>query len=75
MYDLTGDPLELTNLAYPTHTTPASVVERARLHRRLSDVMRDKGTIPDEIRWPEVDATGLQPRLLRRRPKARRRIE
>jgi arylsulfatase A-like enzyme len=55
MYDLTRDPLELTNLAHARHRTPASDRERARLHRRLSEVMRVNGTIPDEIRWPAVD--------------------
>ncbi|HSL22658.1 MAG TPA: sulfatase-like hydrolase/transferase [Vicinamibacterales bacterium] len=54
MYDLTHDPLELTNLAHPSHSTPASDAERARLHRLLADVMRQNGTTPDEIRWPEV---------------------
>jgi arylsulfatase A-like enzyme len=55
MYDLAHDPLELTNLAHQTKRTPASDVERARLHRRLFDVMETLGTTPDEIRWPEVD--------------------
>jgi arylsulfatase A-like enzyme len=55
LYDLTGDPLEMTNLAHTTHSTAASEVERARLHRRLVDVMRTNGTMPDEIRWPEVE--------------------
>ena len=54
MYDRTRDPLELTNLAHAVHRTPASDPERARLHRRLIDVMRQNGTMPDEIRWPEV---------------------
>ena len=55
MYDLKRDPLELTNLAHARHRTPASDRERARLHLRLSEVMRVNGTIPDEIRWPAVD--------------------
>jgi hypothetical protein len=55
MYDLTKDPLELKNLAHPSLRTPASDVERARLHRRLTDVMETNGTTPDEIRWPAVD--------------------
>jgi hypothetical protein len=54
MYDLTRDPLEMTNLAHAKHSTPASQDERVRLHERLSDVMRTCGTTPDEIRWPEV---------------------
>jgi choline-sulfatase len=55
LYDLARDPLEMTNLAHGKHRTPASDEERARLHRRLWDVMREGGTRPDEIRWPEVD--------------------
>ena len=54
MYDLSRDPLELTNLAHAAHRTPESDVERARLHQRLSDVMRANGTTPDEIQWPAV---------------------
>ena len=54
MYDLTRDPHETVNLGHARHSTPASEQERARLHRRLSDVMREKGTTPDEIRWPDV---------------------
>jgi len=55
MYDLKTDPLEMTNLAHASHSTPESEVERARLHRRLVDVMETNGTVPDEIRWPSVD--------------------
>jgi choline-sulfatase len=54
MYDLKRDPLEVTNLAHAKHATPAAGKERARLHRRLTEVMRSKGTTPDEIRWPEA---------------------
>jgi choline-sulfatase len=55
LYDLAQDPLEMRNLAHAKHSTPASEAERARLHRRLADVMQDYGTRPDEIRWPTVD--------------------
>jgi choline-sulfatase len=55
MYDLTRDPLEMTNLAHATHATEASDRERARLHQRLIDVMAENGTTPDEIRWPAVE--------------------
>jgi choline-sulfatase len=55
MYDLARDPLEMTNLAHAAHATPDTEVERARLHRRLIDVMRIKGTTPDEICWPSVE--------------------
>ena len=49
MYDLPRDPLEMTNLAHASHSTPASESERARLHQRLTDVMEANGTTPDEI--------------------------
>ncbi len=55
LYDLGRDPLEMTNLAHVKHSTPTSETERARLHRRLGDVMRAYNTTPDEIQWPEVD--------------------
>jgi arylsulfatase A-like enzyme len=55
MYDLARDPLELTNLAHASHSSPESEVERARLHRRLIDVMDNNGTTPDEIVWPAVE--------------------
>ena len=55
LYDLNRDPLEMTNLAHAKHSTPASEAERARLHRRLWEVMCAYGTRPDEIRWPGVD--------------------
>ena len=55
MYDLTRDPLEMTNLAHASNSTPASDIERARLHQRLTDVMQMTGTTPDEIRWPAVE--------------------
>ncbi len=55
MYDLKRDPLEMTNLAHASNSTPASDAERARLHRRLTDVMQINGTTPDEIRWPAVE--------------------
>lgn len=55
MYDLARDPLEMTNLAHASHTTPASAIERTRLHERLTSVMRENGTTPDEIHWPSSD--------------------
>jgi len=55
LYDLADDPLELVNLAHPSNATPESEQERARLHARLADVMEEKGTTPDEIRWPAFD--------------------
>jgi arylsulfatase A-like enzyme len=55
MYDLARDRLEMTNLAHPAHMTPAASAERARLHRRLIEVMQANGTMPDEIGWPAVE--------------------
>jgi choline-sulfatase len=52
MYDLSADPLEMTNLAHPKHRTAAARSEQLRLHERLTAVMRERGTVPDEIRWP-----------------------
>jgi choline-sulfatase len=54
LYDLKHDPLEMTNLAHVKHADAASEAERARLHARLTTVMVENGTRPDEIRWPEV---------------------
>jgi choline-sulfatase len=54
MYDLARDPLELSNLANGAHATPAADAERTRLHERLIAVMRENGTTPDEISWPEA---------------------
>ena len=45
----------MTNLAHAKHSTPASDRERTRLHHRLMEVMRINGTMPDEIRWPDVE--------------------
>jgi arylsulfatase A-like enzyme len=59
MYDLARDPLEMENLAHAAHSTPESEMHRARLHARLSEVMRERGTAPDEIAWPSV--TEYQP--------------
>jgi choline-sulfatase len=55
LYDLRRDPMELTNLAHAVHATPHSERERARMHRRLWDMMVECGTVPDEIRWPAVE--------------------
>jgi choline-sulfatase len=54
LYDLVHDPSETTNLAHVKHSTADSEAQRARLHERLSHVMRECGTRPDEIDWPEA---------------------
>jgi choline-sulfatase len=63
MYDLANDPYEMTNLAHPVHSTPETDIERARLHQRLSEVMKKHGTTPDEIAWPKYEplTTNHQP--------------
>jgi arylsulfatase A-like enzyme len=55
MYDLKRDPFEMTNLAHSMHITNTAKAERERLHRRLIQIMRAKGTMPDEIGWPTVE--------------------
>lgn len=54
MYDLAGDPLETANLAYPGNYSPALETERARLHGKLTRVMEELGTTPEDIIWPAV---------------------
>ena len=57
MYDLARDPLEVSNLANAKHATAETDRERTRLHERLTRVMRENGTTPDEIVWPDAPAT------------------
>ena len=66
MYDLTRDPLEVKNLAHAAHSTPQSEVERARLHERLSEVMDERGTRPDEIRFSEALPKTRSGKIMRR---------
>jgi arylsulfatase A-like enzyme len=54
MYDLARDPLEMTNLAHLVHRTPEAAAEQSRLHARLTQVMTENGTTPDEIRWADL---------------------
>ena len=60
MYDLKNDPFEVINLTHEENWDPAYAVERTRLHQRLIEVMKEHGTLPDEIRWPTVDALAPQ---------------
>ena len=55
LYDLAADPLEMKNLAHAKHRNAESDVERARLHRRLTETMTKNYTLPDEIEWPDAD--------------------
>jgi hypothetical protein len=45
----------MKNLAHASHSSAESEAERARLHQRLADVMKESGTTPDEIVWPGVN--------------------
>lgn len=56
MYDLRKDKEEKRNLADRRYATKASEVQRARLHRRLTDVMEKLGTKPDTVVWPPSHA-------------------
>jgi arylsulfatase A-like enzyme len=56
MYDLRNDKEEKRNLADRRYATKASELHRARLHRRLTDVMEKLGTKPDTVVWPPVHA-------------------
>ena len=58
MYDLRNDQEEKRNLADRRYATKASEVQRARLHRRLTDVMEKLGTKPDTVVWPPGHAPG-----------------
>jgi choline-sulfatase len=61
LYDLTSDPLEMRNLAHSKYYTAAHEAARLRLHGRLTAMMHEKGTLPDEIRWPT--AAEFQPAM------------
>ncbi|MBL4704796.1 MAG: sulfatase-like hydrolase/transferase [Flavobacteriales bacterium] len=58
MYDLKNDPLEENNLAHEKDSG-AYKKERQRLHQRLTKVMLEKGTMPDEIIWPKVSGVNV----------------
>ncbi len=61
LYDTSDDPLEITNLAFPSvfeqlDPKEQKIVEaqRQRLHRKLTRVMEQLGTTPEMIIWPKV---------------------
>lgn len=58
MYDLKNDPLEAINLAHEKYSKGYEK-ERQRLHQRLTQVMIEKGTMPDEIIWPKVSGVNM----------------
>jgi len=66
LYDLSSDPYEQVNLAYPSVFAALDPerqlrveTERQRLHTKLTEVMERLGTTPDMIIWPKI--SGLAP--------------
>ena len=57
LYNLVEDPLETTNLAHPTLSTPETMKVQQRLHIKLLQTMEDFGTVPDGIIFPKVTGT------------------
>jgi hypothetical protein len=58
MYDLLEGPLERRNLAHHRAVVSESVAaERQRLHRRLTQVMEQLGTTPENIAWPRISGS------------------
>jgi len=58
MYNLKLDPIEARNLAHEKYSKGYEE-ERQRLHQRLTEVMIEKGTMPDEIIWPKVSGVDI----------------
>ena len=55
MYNLTADPDEADNLAHGSKKCAGKIWnKRQELHRLLTDVMKEKGTLPDGIFWPKT---------------------
>lgn len=59
LYDLTTDPLESKNLLNHWFYTRSIEPQRQRLHEKLTAMMIELGTLPDEIVWPIVDDFSL----------------
>lgn len=62
MYHRPTDPLERRNLAHPAVEPPPELKgkveeERQRLHRRLTRVMEELGTTPEDVVWPRVSGS------------------
>jgi len=60
MYHRPTDPLERRNLAHPAVEPPAELkatLAEERLHRRLTRVMEQLGTTPEDVVWPRVSGS------------------
>lgn len=58
MYNLTEDEDECHNLAFPGENIQGDVwKKRQELHALLTIVMKEKGTMPDTVIWPEVSGS------------------
>lgn len=53
LYDLCNDPDQTKNLADPKYVTPESRKELDRLNAKLIEIMKENGTLPPGITWPE----------------------
>lgn len=53
MYDLENDPDEIRNLAHEKYSAGFEA-QRQLLHDQLTEIMLEKGTMPDSIIWPKV---------------------
>ncbi len=54
LYDLATDKNEERNLCNAAYATEASNIEWQRLHTKLTQVMHELGTTPDNIYWPDT---------------------
>lgn len=59
LYDLATDPHESKNLLNHWFYEPSIESERQRLHAKLTTMMVELGTLPDEIVWPTADDFSL----------------
>ena len=59
LYDLENDPLESKNLLNHWFYEQAIEPERRRLHQKLIDLMKEKGTMPDDFVWPTANEFSL----------------
>lgn len=58
MYDLINDPLEIRNLAHEKYSK-GHEAHRQFLHQKLTEIMVEKGTMPDSIIWPKVSGVDI----------------
>ena len=57
LYNLVEDPLETTNLAHPSLSTPETMKVQQRLHEKLLKTMDHFNTVPDGIIFPKITGT------------------